>query len=83
MNHIVCVKWGGKYVSKYANVLYSMCKRHITVPYEFHCITENPKGLDSHIKTIELPNDPWIKTWWSKFMDVWCTLSFTRKHFIL
>ena len=66
MNHIVCVKWGGKYVSKYANVLYSMCKRHITVPYEFHCITENPKGLDSHIKTIELPNDPWIKTWWSK-----------------
>jgi len=66
MNHIVCVKWGNKYISQYANVLYSMIKRHITVPFEFHCITDDLKGLDSHIKTIKLPNDPWIKTWWSK-----------------
>ena len=66
MNHVVCVKWGNKYISKYANVLYSMCKRNISVDYEFHCITDDPKGLDPHIKTIELPNDPAIKTWWSK-----------------
>ena len=66
MNHIVCVKWGNKYVSQYVNVLYNMVKRHTTVPFEFHCITEDTKGLDPHIKTIKLPNDPWIKTWWSK-----------------
>ena len=66
MNHIVCVKWGNKYISQYVNVLYNMVKRHTTVPFEFHCITEDPKGLDPHIKTIKLPNDPWIKTWWSK-----------------
>ena len=66
MNHIVCVKWGNKYISKYANVLYNMVKRHTTVPFEFHCITNDPIGLDSHIKTIKLPNDPWLKTWWSK-----------------
>jgi len=66
MNHIVCVKWGNKYISQYVNVLYNMIKRHTTVPFEFHCITEDPKGLDPHIKTIKLPNDPWIKTWWSK-----------------
>ena len=66
MNHIVCVKWGNKYISQYVNVLYNMVKRHTTVPFEFHCITENLKGLDPHIKTIKLPNDPWIKTWWSK-----------------
>ena len=66
MNHIVCVKWGNKYISQYANVLYNMVKRHTTVPFEFHCITDDPKGLDPHIKTIKLPNDPWIKTWWSK-----------------
>ena len=66
MNHVVCVKWGNKYISKYANVLYNMCKRHITVDYDFYCITDDPKGLDSHIKTIQLPNDPAIKTWWSK-----------------
>ena len=62
MNHIVCVKWGGKYISKYANVLESMCKRHVTVPFEFLCITENSQGIDPHIKTINLPTDPWTKT---------------------
>ena len=66
MNHIVCVKWGNKYISQYANVLYSMIKRHITVPFEFHCITDDIIGLDPHIKTIKLPNDPIIKIWWSK-----------------
>ena len=66
MNHIVCVKWGNKYISQYVNVLYNMVKRHTTLPFEFHCITEDPTGLDSHIKTIKLPNDPWLKTWWSK-----------------
>ena len=66
MNHIVCVKWGGKYISKYANVLESMCKRHVTVPFEFHCITENSQGLDPHIKTIELPKDLGVKSWWNK-----------------
>jgi len=43
-----------------------MVKRNTTVPFEFHCITDDIKGLDPHIKTIKLPNDPWIKTWWSK-----------------
>jgi len=66
MNHIVCVKWGNKYISQYANVLYNMVKRNTTVPYEFHCITDDPTGLDPHIKVIKLPNDPWIKSWWSK-----------------
>ena len=66
MNHIVCVKWGNKYISQYVNVLYNMVKRQTTVPFEFHCITDDIKGLDPHIKTIKLPNDPWIKTWWSK-----------------
>ena len=66
MNHIVCVKWGNKYISKYANVLYNMVKRNTTVPYEFHCITDDTNQLDSHINVLNLPTDPWIKTWWSK-----------------
>ena len=66
MNHVVCVKWGNKYVSQYANILYNMVKRHTTVPFEFHCITDNATGLDTNIKSIMFPNHPWIKTWWSK-----------------
>tara|TARA_A100001011_G_scaffold400503_1_gene515576 strand:- start:64 stop:762 length:699 start_codon:yes stop_codon:yes gene_type:complete len=67
MNHIVCVKWGNKFLPEYVNVLKSMCERHTTVPFTFHCFTENPKGLNPDINVIALPNDPArIKTWWSK-----------------
>ena len=45
MNHVVCVKWGNKYISKYANVLNSMVKRHTTLPYQFHCLTDDPNGI--------------------------------------
>lgn len=65
-NHVVCVKWGNKYISKYANVLNSMVKRNTTVPYQFHCLTDDPNGLDPDINVITLPKDPWIKSWWSK-----------------
>ena len=43
-----------------------MVARNVTVDYEFHCITDDPVGLDPDIKVIRLPNDPSIKTWWSK-----------------
>ena len=67
MNHVVCVKWGNKYISKYANILYNMVKRHTTVPFTFHCLTDDPAGLDTNnINVVKLPTDPWIKTWWSK-----------------
>ena len=66
MNHVVCVKWGSKYGPQYANVLNSMVKRYTTVPYEFHCLTDDANGLDADINVIKLPNDPWIKSWWSK-----------------
>ena len=61
MNHVVCVKWGNKYISKYANVLNNMVKRHTTVPFQFQCLTDDPAGLDPEINVIKLPNDPWIK----------------------
>ena len=66
MNHVVCVKWGIKYPSQYANVLNSMVKRHTTVPYQFHCLTDDPTGLDTDINVIKLPTDPSVKSWWSK-----------------
>ncbi len=65
-NHVVCVKWGNKYPSKYANVLNSMVKRHLTLPFQFHCFTDDADGLDPDINIIKLPKDPIIKTWWSK-----------------
>jgi hypothetical protein len=66
MYYVFCVKWGNKYSSQYVNVLKNMCQRHITVPFEFYCLTEDPKGLDTDIQIIKLPTHPGIKTWWSK-----------------
>ena len=66
MNHVLCVKWGNKYGPMYANVLNNMVKRHTTVPLQFHCLTDDPNGLDPDINVVKLPKDPWIKTWWSK-----------------
>jgi len=65
-NHVICVKWGGKYSADYVNILKNMCDRHITIPYQFHCLTENPQGINENINIIPLPNLPGIKTWWSK-----------------
>jgi len=65
-NHVLCVKWGNKYTSEYVNVLSRMCQRHTTVPYQFHCLTENAAGLDAGIDVIPLPSHPGIRTWWSK-----------------
>ena len=51
MNHIVCVKWGNKYISQYVNVLKSMITRHTTVPFQFHCFTED---YDTAKKVLDL-----------------------------
>jgi hypothetical protein len=65
-NHVLCVKWGNKYNSQYVNVLKNMCRRHITIPFDFHCLTEDSNGLDDDINVVKLPALPGIKTWWSK-----------------
>ena len=43
-----------------------MVKRNCTLDYEFHCLTDDPTGIDPAVDVIRLPKDPWIKTWWSK-----------------
>jgi len=66
MNHVICVKWGKKYESKYVDILKNMCDRHLTVPFTFHCLTEDPTGIRADINIINLPNLIGIKSWWSK-----------------
>ena len=62
--YVLCLKHGTKYSSDYVNRLYNMVKRHCTLDYEFVCLTENPTGINSNIKTIPLP--PGLKGWWCK-----------------
>ncbi|MAI85189.1 MAG: hypothetical protein CMM91_09720 [Rickettsiales bacterium] len=65
--HIICVKWGNKFIPEYVNILKNMCKRQCTVDFTFNCLTDDPTGLDSDINVIKFPDNPGaIKTWWSK-----------------
>lgn len=46
---VVTWKWGTVFGPEYVNNLASMLKRHLHMDYTFHCITDNPDGLDSGI----------------------------------
>jgi hypothetical protein len=66
-NYVVCLKHGSKYSSEYVNKLHSMCKRHLTVPFEFVCFTDDLRGIDGNIKTIALKQNG-LSGWWYKPM---------------
>jgi hypothetical protein len=65
MTHVVCLKWGTKYNSEYVNKLYGMVRRNLTLPFTFHCMTEDPQGLHSGIHVLPLP-ELGIHGWWYK-----------------
>ena len=50
------MKWGDKYGPEYVNLLYSMVKRNLTLPFKFICFTENAKGIDSDVVICPLPS---------------------------
>jgi hypothetical protein len=65
MIHIVCLKWGNKYSPEYVNKLYGMVKRNTTVPFVFHCMTEQSLGVAPEINVLPLPNMG-LHGWWYK-----------------
>ena len=62
--YIVCLKHGTLYSADYVNRLYNMVKRNCTLDYEFVCLTDDPKGIDSNVKILPLPGG--IAGWWCK-----------------
>jgi len=64
--NILCVKWGDKYSAKYVNILFNMVSRNITIPFDFHCYTDDPVGIDTQINIIPIPKNNDLKIWWNK-----------------
>jgi len=62
--NVICVKWSTKYSSEYVNKLHSMVKRHITIPFNFYCLTEDKEGIDQDVIIIPIQYD--LKIWWNK-----------------
>lgn len=46
-----------KFTADHVNRLASMLRRHVTVPYKFICITDNPSGIDESVITYPLWDD--------------------------
>jgi hypothetical protein len=52
---VVCMKWGSKFGATYANRLYAMVQRHLSLPHRFVCFTDDAEGLNSGIEAFPLP----------------------------
>ena len=65
MKNIICLKWGTKFASEYVNRLYKGFKRHTTIPFTFHCFTENPRDIINDVIIHKLPSTG-LEIWWNK-----------------
>ena len=76
--NIICIKWGTRYPAHYVNILHASVCRHLRRPFQFHCCTEDPAGLDSAIRSIPFPSNPGIQRGWP---DVLVKLMLTQDGF--
>lgn len=56
--NILCLKWGTLYSAEYVNRLYRGVKAHLTKPFRFVCVTDDPSGLCEGVETAEIPSMP-------------------------
>lgn len=62
--NVITVKTGNRYTVDYVNKMESMLKRHLDIPFTFHCLTEDPEGLNKSIQVIKPPEV--LHGWWNK-----------------
>ena len=60
--NVVCIKAGAKYPAEYVNRLRSMVSRHLSSPYRFVCLTDDPYGVEGET----IPLDSELQGWWHK-----------------
>ena len=48
------MKWGKKYAANYANRLYSMVSRNLSLPFRFICFTDDDSGLSQAIESFPI-----------------------------
>ena len=62
---VLCVKFGHKYGREYVERLRNMVSRHLTVPYEFACLTDDQHDIPG-VRKIYQPNAKYSRGWWHK-----------------
>ncbi len=51
---VVCWRWGTLYSVEYVNRLRSMLARHLHIPHDLFCVTDDPTGMDGSIEYIPM-----------------------------
>lgn len=62
---VLCVRFGNKYGREYVERLRNMISRHMTVPYDFVCLTDDQHPIEG-VRTIYQKNAGYVKGWWHK-----------------
>jgi hypothetical protein len=62
---VICVRFGTKYGRQYVERLRNMVAKHLTVPYEIVCLTDDPTPIEG-VRSIFQPQAGYKKLWWHK-----------------
>lgn len=62
---VLCVRFGNKYGRDYVEKLRNMVARHLTIPYQFYCLTDDQHPIDGVNSLVHL-NEGYTKGWWHK-----------------
>lgn len=62
---VLCVRFGNKYGPTYVEKLRNMVSRHMTIPYEFVCLTDDPTPIQG-VRTLYQKSSGYLKGWWHK-----------------
>jgi hypothetical protein len=62
---VLCVRFGTRYGREYVERLRNMIARHMTIPYEFVCLTDDQHPIEG-VRSIVQPNANYARGWWHK-----------------
>ena len=77
MNNVICLKWGTLYSAEYVNRLYRGVKAHLSRPFRFVCVTDDPRGLVDGVETAPIPPKPEgmvFQGWYDKWPNIYIKL---------
>ena len=53
---VLCMKWGTLFPPDYVNVLFNACRKAITGPFKFVCLTDDAEGFVDGIEALPIPD---------------------------